>query len=136
MAIDKCDPCAQKCWGQVGAEQFYNMALLILCQIKANTAGGGGGGAVPVSSAFEDLVSVNTVSQVVLPANASRRGGWVKNISEQYIWVSLSGTASLTDPSKLAPGESVRFDSATYIYDGAVSAITNSGTADLEVVEL
>jgi hypothetical protein len=83
----------------------------------------------------EAVISVGSSSTSVLAANASRIDGWVKNISTETIYVSLSAAATTAKPSKLAAGESLRFG---HVYDGAVAAIhADAGnTHSLEVVEL
>jgi len=85
----------------------------------------------------QTIISVTTSSTSVLSANANRLAGWVRNISDTTIYVSLSGTASASAPSKLSPGESLQFGNGTWCYTGAVAAIhAGSGNKSLEVVEV
>ncbi len=79
------------------------------------------------------LFTVTTTSQVILAANASRKIGWVRNISDADIYVSLSGTAATTLPHKVKPDASLNLGNSSGVYTGAVSAITAVGTKSLEV---
>lgn len=89
------------------------------------------------SISAETNFDVTTSSQVVLASNASRKGGWVRNISDTIMYVSFSGTAATNKPTKLEPGESLSFKGFDdVVYTGAVSAIhAGSGNKVLEIVE-
>lgn len=84
------------------------------------------------------LISVADSSTSVLASNANRTMAWVKNISTQTLYVSLSGTAATNKPTKLLAGESLALGNGTWVYTGAVSAIhaDTGNTHSLEVVEL
>ncbi len=88
------------------------------------------------ATSTESIATVTTSSSVVLAANGTRKGGWVKNVSDVYIFVSLSGTAATNAPNRIGPGEVIQLATAAVIYTGAVSAIVAAATAFLEVVEL
>lgn len=84
----------------------------------------------------EALVSVATTSTSVLASNASRKGGWVRNISDVDIYVSFSATATTAKPSALSPGSSLSLGDSRCVYTGAVAAIhADTGSKSLEVVE-
>jgi hypothetical protein len=85
----------------------------------------------------ETLINVATSSTPVLPANATRKGGWVRNISDSEIYVSFSTTATSGKPSLLSQGASLSLSGQGWVYTGAVAAIhAATGTKTLEVVEL
>lgn len=114
-------------WGGTGAESFTPPTL--------TTA------PVPIeesSATTQALISVQDSNTSVLSANADRTAGWVKNISTQTIFVSLSGTAATNKPTKLLAGESLALGNGAWIYTGAVAAIhADAGQShNLEVVEL
>lgn len=88
------------------------------------------------TSATETLAAPTAVSSSVLASNSSRKGGWLKNVGDIAVWVSLSATAATSKPSKLDPGEVLQLASGAVKYTGEVCAITASGTGSLEVVEL
>jgi hypothetical protein len=97
-------------------------------------------GGIPTASsaATQTIINVNDTSTSVLASNSSRKGGWVKNISVSNIFVSFSGTASVSAPTLVEPGNTLSLgQSGTVIYTGAVTAI--HGVAgqqrSLEVVE-
>lgn len=106
--------------------------------VAPGTGGPGGGGNTEVDAAtIQDLVSVTTSNTSVLAANGSRVGGWLRNISDIDIFVSLSATAAIDKPSKLTPGASFPLSGDGWVWTGAVAAIHNgSGSKSLEVVEL
>lgn len=116
-------------------------AVLVL--LNAGIGGEGSIGDVTVETPTvsaahtETIIAVGISNTSVLAAYASRIGGWVKNISEDYIWVSFSATATTAKPTKLAPGATLPLVGDGWGYTGAVSAIqTAGGTLNLEVVEL
>lgn len=83
------------------------------------------------------VIAIGVASTPVMNSNAARIGGWVKNISDEYIWVNLSAAAVTTQPTRLAPGEVLQLAGPGWRYTGAVSAIQIfGGTLNLEVVEL
>ena len=86
----------------------------------------------------ESVISVQDSSTSVLSSNPDRTVAWVKNISSQPIFVSLSATATTSKPTKLLAGESLALGNGMWCYTGAVSAIhADTGhTHNLEVVEL
>ena len=133
MAIDACNPC--NCSGAfVNDVVSFRIAVLnALCNISST--------GIPVSPIVasavvtETLATVGVASSVVLAANATRKGGWVKNISNEYIWVSFSATATAVKPTQLAPGVVLPFVNSGVLYTGVVSAICPAGNNSLEVVE-
>lgn len=100
--------------------------------------GGGGGGNTAVSSATtQAIVSVTTSNTSILSSNSSRVGGWVKNISDEDIYISFSGTAATNKPTKIRPDASLTLSGDGWVYQGAVAAIhAGTGSKSVEVVEL
>lgn len=89
------------------------------------------------SSATNSSTAAPTgVTSVVLAANASRKGGWVKNIDVANVYVAFGATATVLTPTLLEPGASLLFENGGVLYTGAVAAITGGGTGSLEIVEL
>lgn len=85
----------------------------------------------------EATINVATSSTSVLASNSSRKGGWVRNISDVDIYVSFSGAATTSKPTRVSPEQSLYLAQWGGIYTGAVSAIhASSGSKSLEVVEL
>lgn len=85
----------------------------------------------------ETLGGVTTSSSTIIAANASRVGGWVKNISDEPVFVRFGGAAAVNLPTKLEPGESVKLGDGLWCHVGAVTAIHGgSGTKNVECVEL
>ena len=100
--------------------------------------GGGGGGNTAVSSATtQAIISVTTSNTSILSSNSSRVGGWVKNISDEDIYISFSGTAATNKPTKIRPDASLTLSGDGWVYQGAVAAIhAGTGSKSVEVVEL
>jgi hypothetical protein len=89
-------------------------------------------------TATQTIVEVNDTSTDVLPENLARKGGWVKNISDWNIVVSLSAAAALTEPTILEPGNPLVLGIAgSVVYQGPVTAIHDAAglQKQLEVVE-
>lgn len=85
----------------------------------------------------ETLGGVTTSSTTIIAANATRVGGWVKNISDEPVFIRLGGAASVSLPTKLEPGESLKLGDGLWCHVGAVAAIHGgSGTKNVECVEL
>lgn len=138
---EPCDYCGQLAEDEdleivLRESEFRGFALKKLCEVGdlLTDLVEAGGGATAVSLANESIVAVAASNTSVLAANSSRKGGWVKNISDTPIYVSLSATATTSKPTLLDSGQSLTIP-ASYI--GAVSAIhAGVGTKNLEVVEL
>lgn len=109
---------------------FNAVALQLLANLSQNSE-------VPTSSTVttEATIAVGITSTSVLAANPNRVRAYAKNISDSDIYVSLSGTASLSKPTLVSSGETLQISGAGGIYTGPVSAITAVGTKSLEVVE-
>lgn len=91
---------------------------------------------IPGNVTTEAWATVTTSSSVVLAANTSRIDGWIKNISDQTIFVSFSGTATTSKPTKLEPEETLPFLGKRAIYRGAISAIhAGTGSKTVEIIE-
>lgn len=109
--------------------------FVMLCQISTNTAAASTATPFTVAHA-EALVVVTISSSTILPAYASRTGGYIKNsvTSPGDIFISLGGTPTAPGPNRLAPGE-------TYVlprgFTGAVNAIraAGGGTYNAEVID-
>jgi hypothetical protein len=88
----------------------------------------------------EDTYAVMNVSEVAMASNADRKRAWVTNISDAYVWVSLSGTADIAKPTKLAPGQSFTVAGPEFVYTGDVAVIHDSSDFGeerlIEIVEL
>jgi len=98
---------------------------------------GGSPGSIGASAiTTESTVSVAASSTSLLTANANRVGGWVTNVGDVEICVSLSGTATTAKPTKLAVGASLSLSGPGWVYTGAVAAISLGGTGSADVVEL
>jgi len=91
-----------------------------------------------VASVTEATGGVTTSNAEVLASNSSRLGGYIENVSDTDIWVSLGGTATTAAPTTLIKANggtlSLIIDGRT-VYTGAVNAIhAGSGTKNLTIV--
>lgn len=89
-----------------------------------------------ITTTTESNVNVTTASAQVLAANASRKGGYLQNISDTDMYISWGGTASNTR-TLLTPGSSLPLQITGLVYTGLVRAIHyGTGNKVLTIVEL
>lgn len=84
----------------------------------------------------EAIVNVTTSNTALLSANTNRKGGRIKNIGDEYVYVSFSNTATTSKPSRIAPGEAITLADGAVCYTGDVAAICSQNSSNVEVVEL
>lgn len=86
----------------------------------------------------QSQATVTGSSSVVLAANSSRKGGWIKSMdsNSQDIVITFAATATLILPTRLAPGMVLPFVSNGYLYTGIISGISVSGSQIIEIVEI
>jgi len=81
----------------------------------------------------DSFVTVGIGSTVVLAANASRKVALIVNDSDETIYLSYGGTATLNSGIRLnASGGAIREE----LYTGAINAISTSGSKILTVTEI
>lgn len=86
----------------------------------------------------ESSVSVGASSTALVTASGLIRKIFIQNHGTGYVRVSLSGTATLTSPIRLVPQVgiyTIESDGAASIYQGAISAISESGTNEVGVIK-
>lgn len=89
-----------------------------------------------VSSVTEATGGVTTSNAEILASSASRKGGYIENVSDTTVWLSLGGTATTAAPtSKLTPNGTFGLTIGGVVYTGAVNAIHGgSGTKNVTIV--
>ena len=84
------------------------------------------------ATATQSQVSVGTSSTSILAANSGRISFLVKNISTTEVYVYLGATATTSNGIKLKEGDVIYGD----CYTGAITGITDSGTATVSAIEV
>lgn len=85
----------------------------------------------------QEKVNVGNASKIILPANPHRRGGWIRNISDQIVFLFIGDDAQSTQPTILYQGESFKLSGDGYIIVGDVYAMhTGTGGKEVEVIEV
>lgn len=90
-----------------------------------------------VSTATETRPNSTTTSSVIMAANTGvRKGGYIKNLGDNTVAISFSGTAVFASAQPLEPGATLTVNVGNdIIYDGDVSTINPTGNTPLLVVE-
>lgn len=89
------------------------------------------------SSVTESSYSVTTSSSMAVAANASRKGGYIQNISDTDMYISWGSTATTTTKTKLFSGASMPLQITNLVYTGAIYAIHGgTGTKTLVIVQV
>lgn len=99
----------------------------------------GAGSTVPtaIGTLTESNPTVTTSSTQTLAANASRKGGYLVNISDTDIYVSFGATATTSKQLVQANGGSIPFVISNQVYTGAINSIhAGSGTKTILAVQL
>lgn len=78
--------------------------------------------------------TAGTTSQEILPINAGRKFATVSNNGAEALYLALGKDAVVGQGIRLNSGESFRIDQ-TYLYKGAVFAITETGSVQVGVAE-
>lgn len=82
---------------QPSNEEFKRLVLDALCKL---TATNGSGGVTPT----ETHLDVNDVgTQEILAADTTRQGGYITNISDETIWISVDNPAVINECVPLLP---------------------------------
>lgn len=126
------------CFGTGSAEDVVTATNGLPVNVVAGNVSASFAPVKPEAVTTEEVVAVASTSTPILAANPNRTVGWLKNISAETIYVSLSGEATTSKPTTLRAGESLAIGNGTWCYPGEVHAIhADSGnTHNLEVVEL
>lgn len=108
----------------------------------------GEGDPLPVSGSFSStpvtadtavtnaVVTIASSDTSVLAANASRKGAFVTNLSDQTIWVKFGATAVQSACIPVVAGGSLPISVDGVVWEGSVRAICQSGSKSLFVVEV
>lgn len=127
------------CPGNVPEDLFRWSALAYLSALLS-----GGGVPVPLvlptaaAPITQGIVAVNDASTAVLAANATRKSGWIKNISDTDIYVFMGALAVVGQPTLISPGASFILGTmGTVVYTGAITAIHAAAglTKNVEVIQ-
>jgi hypothetical protein len=112
-------------------ETKQDTMITLLTDIEANTAGGGLGNTGTATS-----VAISATSVTLVSANIDRREVYIRNDTNQNLYIAHGATATLSSAVKLKKGDTFIEDKYTGVISGIWDSAAGGGNAQVTEIDV